>query len=295
MRKIIVCLFFTLGYLAYAQAQLPTSNIYLFDLIVADTSLELTQPRYLTYFNENGYNNQPAFFSEDELYITVQMPYENQTDIYMLDLINKTKTKITATVEGEFSPNRTPDFFSFSAIRQEFRGLDTIQRLWQFPIDRKNNGKPVFKYTEKIGYYHWLSNSLVALYIVDDPNYLAIANTGTDKLTPIVSDPGRCFKRTPNGELAFVQKKSPSNWTIVTKNLYRNSPLREIINTLPGSEDFEILPDGTFLMGNGSKLYKFHPSMDEEWVEIADLRFYEITNISRLAVSDDMKLALVAD
>lgn len=295
MWKNLVCLLIGLGYFTTATAQLPNSNIYLFDLIVADTSLKLTQPRFLTYFNQNGYNNQPAFFSEDELYITVQMPYENQTDIFMLDLINNTKTKVTATVEGEFSPNRTPDFFSFSAIRQEFRGLDTIQRLWQFPIDKKNNGKPIFKYTEKIGYYHWLSSSLVAVFIVDDPNYLAIANTGTDKLTPITSDPGRCFKRTPNGELAYVQKRTPSSWSIVTKNLYRNTPATEIIDTLPGSEDFEILPDGTYLMGNGSKLYKFHPSLDEEWVEIADLRFYEITNISRLAVSDDMKLALVAD
>lgn len=295
MWKNLLCLFLILGYFNSIWAQLPNSNIYLFDLTVADTSLELTQPRFLTYFNQTGYNNQPAFFTEDELYITVQMPYEQQTDIYMLDLINKTKRKVTATVEGEFSPKRTPDFFSFSAIRQEFRGRDTIQRLWQFPIDRKNNGKPVFKYTDKIGYYHWLSNSLVAVFIVDSPNYLAIANTGTDQLTPIVNNPGRCFTRTPNGELAYVQKNSPSNWMIKTKNLYRNAPAKDIINTLPGSEDFVILDDGTYVMGNGSKLYKYNPAVDQEWVEFADLRFYEITNISRLAVSEDMKLAIVAD
>ena len=34
---------------------------------------------------------------------------------------------------------------------------------------------------------------------------------------------------------------------------------------------------------------------DEEWIEIADLSFYEISSITRLAISDDLKLAIVTD
>ena len=75
----------------------------------------------------------------------------------------------------------------------------------------------------------------------------------------------------------------------------RDVPAVKVIDVVKGSEDFEVLPDGTFIMGSGSKLYKYNPYVDEDWREIADLRFYEIRNITRLAVSSDYKLAVVAN
>lgn len=278
----------------YAQPQ--RSNIYLFSLQVSDTSMKVSKPRFLTHFNDNGYNNQPAFFSNNELYISAQTAYDNQTDLYMLDLEKKTKGKVTSTAESEFSPQRMPDFYNFSAIRQEINGRDTLLRLWQFPIDRLTNGKPVFKYLQGIGYYHWLNGYQVAVFMVDRTNYLGIADTRTDKVEPIATNPGRCFVKLPNGNLAYVQKSDFMNWRIMEKNLYRsNMEAVAVIQTRPGSEDFAVLPDGTFLMGQGSKLYKFNKFKDKDWVEIADLRFYNINNITRLAVSNDYKLALVTD
>lgn len=279
-----------------AQAP-PSSNIYLFDLEqVSDSIIEIKNPRYLTGFNPDGYNNQPSFFNETELYITVQFPYERQTDIYVLDLENKTRSRVTATAEGEYSPMRMPDYYSFSTVRQEISLLDTVQRIWQFPVDRLSNGKPLFKYVDKVGYYLWLSSYQVAMFIVDSPNYLGIADTRTDKVEPIATNTGRCFRKMSNGNLAYVQKRDYGRWSLMEKSLYRgNSQPVKIIDTIQGSEDFTILADGTFIMGNGSKLFKFNPYIDEDWVEFADLRFYEIRNITRLAVSEDNQLAVVAN
>src|SRR5690606_9853788 len=105
----------------------------------------LRNPQFLTNFNANGYNNHPVFFSDNELYISAQSPLDAQPDLYLLDIDRKTKTRVTSTPSGEFSPARMPDFYNFSAIRQEIAGRDTVLRLWQFPIDRLTNGKPVFK------------------------------------------------------------------------------------------------------------------------------------------------------
>lgn len=281
-----------------ALAQLPQSNIYLFQVKqVTDSLYEFTEPQYLTAFNPNGYNNQPSFFSNDELYISSQLPSMQQPELYLLNLKDQTKLRVTETAEGEFSPARMPDFYSFSAIRQEYLGQDTVIRLWQFPLDRLTNGKPVFKYLQGIGYYSWINSKEVAVFVIDNPNYLALANVDSDELTPLATDVGRCIKRLPNGNLAFVQRNVAGAWQIMEMSLYSRGNLtaQPVITCLGGTEDFAVMPDGSYLMGRGSKIYKFNRFRDDDWIEIADLRYYNITNISRISVSPNMKIAVVAD
>ncbi len=281
-----------------AFAQLPQSNIYLFNMRqVSDSLFEFTQPRYLTAFNPTGYNNQPSFFNNDELYISSQLPSMQQPELYLLNLKDETKLRVTETQEGEFSPMRMPDFYNFSAIRQEYINRDTVIRLWQFPLDRLTNGKPVFKYLQGIGYYCWLNSKEVAVFVIDNPSYLALTNVDSDDLIPLATDVGRCIKKLPNGNLSFVQRNEAGLWQIMELSLYRrgNYQPQPIITALPGTEDFAVLPDGSYIMGKGSKLYKFNRFRDEDWIEIADMRYYNITNISRIAISPDMKIAIVAD
>ncbi|MEM1214865.1 MAG: hypothetical protein AAGJ82_04230 [Bacteroidota bacterium] len=296
MKRItLICL--TCCWAVTAWAQLPSSNIYLFNMRqVSDSIFEFKQPRYLTEFNSDGYNNQPAFFSNDELYISSQLPRNAQPELYLLNLKENTKLRVTETEEGEFSPARMPDFYNFSAIRQEYLGQDTVIRLWQFPIDRLTNGKPVFKYLQGIGYYSWVNSKEVAVFVVDNPSYLALANVDTDDLIPLATDVGRCIQKLPNGNLAFMQRNVRGVWDLMEVSLYRRSTVapQPIVTSL-GSEDFAVLPDGSFIQGRGSKLYKYNRFRDDDWIEIADLRFYNITNISRIAVSPDMKIAIVAD
>ena len=157
-RLILILSLTILFTVSQAYGQIDPSNIYLFDLQkTSDTTFAFNNPRYITNFNSRGYNNQPSFVGNDQIYITVQYPGEKQTDLYLLDLETQEKIKVTDTPEGEFSPNLMPTRYQFSAVRQEINGRDTLQRLWQFPLDRLSNGKPVFKYLNKIGYYHWLN------------------------------------------------------------------------------------------------------------------------------------------
>lgn len=280
-----------------ALAQLPRTNIYLFDVKQGDDGkLSFSSPRYLTDFNRNGYNGDPSFFSNTELYISVQKPGETQADLFRLDLEKRSKQRVTETPESEFAPERMPDYYSFSAIREEKQGRDNTMRLWQFPINQLVDGKPVFKYLTGIKSYFWLNSQEIVVYKDEEPSTLSIVNTVNDEITTIATNVGECFTRLSNGNLAFVQKSRYEDWKIMEKNLYkRRDEPRTIIETLPGAEHFAILPNGTMIMGKGSKLYKYNRILDDKWKEAADLRFYEIRNIYNLEVSPDFKLAIVAD
>ncbi len=280
-----------------AEAQLPTSNVYMFDLTqTSDSTFEFSKPRYLTAFNPNGYNNQPVFLNNNEIYLTVQMPTMRQPDIYALDLQRKTRRRVTKTASGEYSPKRAPDTYKFTAVRQEINGPDTTLRLWEFPVDQLSEGRPIFRYVTDIGYYSWLDSRRLALFIVSNPNYLGLATTDSDRVIPIATTVGRCFQRLPNGNLAYVQKNDFRPWVIMEKNLYREELQPQIVvNTLPNCEDFVVLPDGTFLMASGSKIYKYNKLRDADWREIVDFSYYRLGNITRMALSPDLKLAVVAE
>ena len=271
--------------------ELPTTNIYLFDLEKVDTLYVFRNPRFLTGFNNGGYNNQPAFLSNTELLFAMQKPGDVQTDIYLLDLEKKTKLRMTKTPEPEYSPKPVPGNLYFSTVRVE-QDEDRSQRLWLYPLDRADKGRPALRYLRGVGYYHWLDRFTVALFNVASTNYLSIADVRDESSRHIIPDVGRCFGTSPNGRLVFVHKITDGNWVLKAMNK-ATLQTQEIVRTLPGSEDFAILPDGTILMGRDSRLYKFHPLKDKDWVEIVDLSNLGIFSITRLAVSGDGKLALV--
>lgn len=48
-------------------------------------------------------------------------------------------------------------------------------------------------------------------------------------------------------------------------------------------------------MVRGSKLFKFNCFIDENWIEIVDLCYYDIRNIMCLVISDNYKIVIVVD
>ncbi len=258
-----------------------------------DSSWRPAAPRFLTAFNPKGYNNQPQFFSTNELYLTVQLPADTtQTEIFALQLPARPPGRITATTTPEYSPTPMPGGKAFSAVRVE---ADGAQRLWAFPLDRSDNGRPLLPNIRNVGYHCWLRDTLVALFLVgenDEPHALAMAGISRQAMQRVAFNIGRCLQKMPDGRLAFVQKATEQTWFIKAYDpLKKTSDI--IVKTLPGSEDFVFLPDGTLLAGSGSKLFQYRPGRHTEWKEMYDLSRFGVRNITRLAVSPDMKLAVV--
>ena len=272
---------------------LPKTNIFLFNYRqINDSSMVFYRPMMLTGDNANGYNNQPAFFEDDAIYMSSQVPGGNATDIFKLDPVSKVKYQVTNTSAAEYSPTLMPDGRNFSVVRQEEDGR---QQLWKLPIDRSTNGSVIMPELTKVGYHFWLSPNELALFNVREggKSDFAVANLQTGSVIKLASNVGRCFQKTASGNLAYVFKATEDTWIIQEMDIFTKKSTR-LVKTLGKSEDFVVLPDGTFLTGHKSTIYKFHPAFDTEWLPVADFSFYGIKNISRMAVSKNNRLAVVS-
>lgn len=280
-----------------AAQQLPHTDLILFTMTAgADSLWRPTAPRFLTVFNRRGYNNQPNFFSNNDLYLTVQVPTDTtQTDIYSLNLASQTISRVTETLHtAEYSPTLMFGGQRFSAVEV---GEDGTQRLVSYPLDRSAGGRLEFSRVTGVGYHCWLRDTLAALFIVgqnDAPHVLYIAGTKGQKMQRITANPGRCLLPVAGGKLAYVHKATEQTWYL--KTLDPQKLTSEILVKMPtGSEDFALLPNGTYLTGNGVKLWQYRPGRTASWQEVADLSKYGVKSISRLAVSRDGKLAVVVN
>jgi hypothetical protein len=266
--------------------KLEQYSIFLFDLEGTGTQTTLHQPRMLTGDNVKGYNNQPFFFGDDEIWITAQTQNDTtQTEIYALLPNSKTKIRITKTPTSEYSPTLMPNGDMWSGVVVE---SDGVQRLWQFPING-STGQPILKDTKGVGYHAWLNEQELVLFIVGEPHTLIHMDTKTNRKKMIASNPGRCLLVQPKDKkIYFVAKATEQTWFIKTYEP-RSNKQELLCQTLVGAEDFAFLPNGQVLMGKDSKLYVYEGA---QWVQIADLSELGIQKITRLATRKN-KLVLV--
>ncbi len=291
MRNILLLFILSLSSLSMAQ-KLPAYNLFLFDISQGENTYSLNNAKWLNQFNPNGYNNQPYFMNDEELYVTVQMPWDTtQTDIYALNLSTLTFEPVTNTPESEYSAKRIPNSNDFSVVRVDADTAKT-QRLWRYPISRNGKGKEVLKYYQSVGYYHWCSPESILMFMVGKPsNYMQMTKLPSENTTRFSYEPGRCFLANGN-QISYVEKANEDDWLLKKINPETlNSEI--IIPTLNHSEDFALMPDGTYLMGKGSGLYQFRPKKDTDWVQIAELKQYGIKKIERLVVNNIGKLVMV--
>jgi Fe-S cluster biosynthesis and repair protein YggX len=280
--RILTLLLFILCF-GEVSAQLPNTDLYMFTLLNNGDKISLKDPVYLSGFNPDGYNNQPYFINPSEVYITSNYYNKDFTDFMKLDIQNEEFYRITATDSiSEYSP--TPKAISgyFSAVRVEKDGA--TQSFWLYPNDHLNYGKRIFKDISNIGYHCWLSENEIAMFLVSTPMKLAIGNLETGAVSNILDDIGRCFQQNADGDLLFVHKVSEDTWYIKSYNVDERRA-KTIIQTRPNSEDFVLLPDGTIIMAEGSKIFSIQPESDTFWNEVIDVAELDITDISRIAVS----------
>lgn len=280
-----------------ANAQnLPKTNVVVFDMQRSGDNFSLNNGRMLTAFNQTGYNNQPHFINNYEVYLTSQAPNSPQSDIVSLSLASGVKASVTATPESEYSPALTPDRRFFTVVRTDAGG-EKRQRLWRYPIDRSHAGEAVLKYHTMVGYYTWLSDTTLACFMLEGAeNYLAVVNTRNENSVRLANNIGRSLLRAPDGNLLYIHKGTPQTWFVKSLDPISNTS-KIVIQTLPYSEDMVCLPDGTLLATSGSKLYAYTMSKgDQTWREIANLADYGLLNLKRLAVNRNLdKIAIVND
>ncbi len=286
---LILCFF---AFYSILSAQLPNSHIYIFDYKALNDSAYLFENGLLlTSFNPDGYNNQPAFFSEELLFFTAALgDTASNTDIYSIDLRKKKLRQITSTIESEYSAKAIPESNAFSTVRVSVEG---DQLLWRYSINRSNYGYCIDSTIKNVGYYHWLKPYQIALFEVAEPVKFTVKDFRTGSKTQIDDNIGRCFFQLPDGLLVFVDKEK-TDWQIKQVDNFLFKVKNEaVIETLSGSEDFVCTQDGVLFMAKGSKLYKYKLGWDTWWFEIADFSDLGLQKITRLALNGNGRIALV--
>jgi dipeptidyl aminopeptidase/acylaminoacyl peptidase len=279
----------------------PDTDIFIVEMKLTGGRVEFGRPANVT--NRPGYDNQPSFTPDGRAVLFSSQREGNQTDVYRHDLSTAETARLTSTPESEYSPTVTPDGKFFSVVRVE---ADGTQRLWKFPL--AGTGAPALVMTDvkPVGYHLWLDARTLALFVLgaqNRPHTLQLAVLGKRpgevvELSTMATNVGRSFQRVPSQKdsFTFVHKLAPDNWLIKTVDLrsHRTSPLAK---TLPGSEDYARLPDGSLLMARDAKLFRLDPTAGQDWQEIADFAAACATacRITRLAVSPRAdRLAFVA-
>ncbi len=265
----------------FCLAQLPQSNIYHFTLTKVSNDYRVKSPQFLTQFNKLGYNNQPAYFDDKVIYFATDYYDKAQTEIAKFDLFSKTLTRVSYTPEQEYSPTPMYDKEKFSVVRVEQD--KKTQTLSVYPLDGIGYAKRYMNNTNNIGYHNWLDAETVGLFLVEEPHHnLAIANASSEKRKIVLDKVGRCLKSDKAGNLVFVHKMNDGEWYIKNYNIL-TSKSSVVVKTLEGAEDFEILNDGSYLMGTKSQLFRYVPGKSKDWQLVADLEGYGISNIQRIA------------
>lgn len=287
--KSLTFIWLALFFLSSAFAQLPSTNVYLMDMTkISDSTFRFEKVKLVSGDNLEGYNNQPSFFY-DQLYMTCQPREADQTDIFAFDPNYRLKWKVTETLEAEYSPSLMGDGKHFSVVRVGMDG--ETQQIWKYRLDQIGLGEVVLPEETKVGYHLWVDDIQVVFFEVGKPHLLKIGNILTGRSKELIPDIGRCFQIISDRVFSFVRIIDGEKH-IQTYNL-NTGEVKEIIK-LPGkSQDFERRENGTFITASGSLLFKFNPSIDEDWVQVADFTEIGLNNITRLALHENGQLALV--
>ncbi|MBE9489705.1 MAG: PD40 domain-containing protein, partial [Bacteroidetes bacterium] len=263
-------------------------EIFLFDLNTENGKFELSNFKNIS--NNDGYDNQPSFLDDNT--ILFASTRNGQTDIAKYNINYDSKIFINHTEGSEYSPLKIPKLNAVSAIRLD---KDGTQLLYNYNLS--NGESEILIENLIIGYHSWYNENLLISSVLEDGGLSLYVTNFEDRENYKFDDKiGRSLHKIPKTELAsYISKKNDSIWEIKSLNLI-SGKIKSIMTTLPEAEDVCWLPNGTMLMGKEDILYSYNPNKDVDWVEVASLKDYGITNITRLTVnSNGTKLALVGE
>ena len=268
------------------NAQLPDTDIFLFKS--RSTGKEHTFGKAENITNRIGYDNQPCFSPDSKEILFVSVEDSGQSEIWKYNIKEKTKLRITQTEESEYSPTFIKNGTQISTVRVD---KDGGQRF--YVLDYPEISKSEFvKNSDSIGYSCWVSDSLITMFVVEDTSSLQILDLKTSKRTLVINNPGRCMKINPvNKELYFIDKNDSVHWFLSSYN-FKTKKIKQIIETLPGSEDFAFFSDGQLICGFKGGVFELK---GKSWIAIGKPIVSMDNDFYRIAISpDDQYIAVVS-
>ncbi len=284
MKATISLLFVLCSSVLLAQNQVNT-EVFLFDLEVNSSSIELSNPKNLS--NNEGYDNQPSFLNDR--YIIFASNRNNQTDIAKYDMRYDSKSWLNFTEGGEYTPLKIPNKNEISAVRLD---PDGKQRLYAYNMSNGESRELIKDLV--VAYYTWADDHTIVSAVIegDDLNlYASDLQSGTNR--KYATKVGRSFHNIPNSNLVSYISKATDTWQIKSLNP-STGDTKVIANTMEDVEDICWLDSKTILSGKDNSLYKLTLNKDNNWKVVTNLGTQGITKITRLATNPEATQLLIA-
>lgn len=265
------------------------TEVFVFDIAPSYTGIELLNVRNVS--NNEGYDNQPSFISNEALVFAGNN--NGQIDISEYDFNTKLKRWVNAQTEGgEYSPQKFPSSTDVAAVRLD---KDGKQRLYRYSA--KTGESSVILEDLQVAYFAFYNDQKILATVLNNEKLdLVMIDLQLKSVDTLFSDAGRSIQKVP--------KSKSISYTLINESkkldlyvLDINSGESYFICELPtGVQDYVWLNDTQVLVGMNSTLYLYDTLGEAEWNKVASVSEFGIKNISRMAISPNgKKLALVGE
>lgn len=269
----------------------PSSNteVYVFDIITSNSKFTLSGFKNVS--NDSGYDSQPSFYGDNILLYAGNN--QGQTDIISYNLTTEEKHVVNREITpgGEYSPQRIPLSKSIAAVRLDPDGL---QRLYNYdPLTGKNE---ILIEDLQIAYFAFYDQyKLLSSVLSNDMLDLVISDLMTKTNDTLLKNSGRSIHKAFGHNMSYTMINENTNQEIYL--LKMSDRKSTFLCELPsGVQDYAWLSKTNLVIGSGSHLYQYDITNNDGWQKLVSLEEYQISNISRLTISNDgSKLALVAE
>lgn len=281
-------LLFCLLTVTNGTAQDPSNAFMLEWKVIENDQLDIVALDLYTGFNTKGYNNQP-FRDKNELYLSSSWKENNtsQTNLFALNIKDKSIRQITDTEDSEYSPSVMDMNLYFVRLDAETK----YQELWKYDGHTLHKVLP----ETNVAYYTPVSSDRFAVILIEN-NQLALydINIRSNQKKKILDNVGRSLATHDNEVLYFVHKYSPEIWYIKSYDLFTGQ-IKIVSKTLPDSEDFTLQNSNHIWMAKDQRIYRttIQGGIATSWENIFNLEDYPLNNIGRMCVIGDNQLIFI--
>ncbi len=275
-------LFFFIILCSYAKAQVPDTDIWLFDL--KDKNGTLSPENGKNISNRPGYDNQPYFSENGKSIYYVSIRSDKQADIYVYQIGQSKTIQLTKTTESEYSPQPYgKDIHSVVVEKDSSQKIHLIDG--ETGIHKKT-------YTEdSVGYYFKLSNDTFLLYKLTNPHSLILYNGANGNSETIAFNPTRTFRKINSTEFVFGIKDSSKVFFYKYNLLLRKASLYATFSS--SNEDINWHPKHGLLISDGAKIIRFDEK-SKSWQLVFDFTNFGIKKITRFGFDfKDKRIVIV--
>jgi Tol biopolymer transport system component len=267
----------------------PETEIFLFDIDLSLKDNVLSNGSNVT--NWPAYDNQPSFTKGSNSFVFSRANKGN-TDVYEYFLDSGETQQLSSSDATEYSPTPSPDNKSISFVS------DRNSSIWSASREDLNKPKPAQSGNdngEPIGYYAWNHKTGDILYWSQYGFSVTLIHQSSDDYHFIS---GHAIPSTPHiipgtDNFSFVHRQTNGvDW--IKEFNPETKAVRPIMPIVGTNANYTWTPDGSILMIEGDKLYRWTEKSNEDWVQIADISTFSIKGSYRLAISpNSKKLAVV--